>query len=229
MMCVWMSSGIVEYKLCDQNFDCENCPFDKVIRNKLIAKSSGEALKSIDIIDEIVKKIGNENYSNRFIYLKNGMFLKNLFDNKYYIGFSPVMNYLLDNVKIVSKCNRGDEVKLNDKMIELKWEWGSIIVESPFTYTCLGQFDSSDNKPSDHNWFGLIEINREQNELNQFSKDGYELNLTAIILELQKYKGSYSIPNVYCQDGGFPVDSLCMRIGKSNYISFLKKLIAYKS
>ena len=26
--CVWMSAGLLSYKLCDRDFDCENCPLD---------------------------------------------------------------------------------------------------------------------------------------------------------------------------------------------------------
>lgn len=29
--CLWMTTGVVSYKLCDRNFDCEQCPFDKAI------------------------------------------------------------------------------------------------------------------------------------------------------------------------------------------------------
>lgn len=32
LKCIWMGAGVVDYKLCSLNFDCENCPFDRVIR-----------------------------------------------------------------------------------------------------------------------------------------------------------------------------------------------------
>jgi glycine cleavage system H lipoate-binding protein len=31
--CVWMQAGVVGYKLCDRQFDCEHCPFDLAIRD----------------------------------------------------------------------------------------------------------------------------------------------------------------------------------------------------
>ncbi len=34
MQCIWMQSNIIKYKLCDFNFDCDNCLFDKVMRNR---------------------------------------------------------------------------------------------------------------------------------------------------------------------------------------------------
>lgn len=31
--CIWMEAGLVQYKLCDRGYDCENCPFDACIRS----------------------------------------------------------------------------------------------------------------------------------------------------------------------------------------------------
>ena len=30
--CVWMASGVVTYKLCDFEYNCESCPFDQALR-----------------------------------------------------------------------------------------------------------------------------------------------------------------------------------------------------
>lgn len=30
--CLWMSAGLVSYKLCDRDFDCDLCPFDSALR-----------------------------------------------------------------------------------------------------------------------------------------------------------------------------------------------------
>jgi glycine cleavage system H lipoate-binding protein len=30
--CVWMSAGLLTYKLCDRDFDCEHCPLDAALR-----------------------------------------------------------------------------------------------------------------------------------------------------------------------------------------------------
>lgn len=31
--CVWMTTGLISYKLCDRNFRCEFCPFDQALKN----------------------------------------------------------------------------------------------------------------------------------------------------------------------------------------------------
>lgn len=33
--CVWMSAGLISYKLCDRGFDCEHCPLDAALRGTL--------------------------------------------------------------------------------------------------------------------------------------------------------------------------------------------------
>lgn len=33
--CIWMKAGVVNYKLCDNAFDCLNCPFDKAMSRSL--------------------------------------------------------------------------------------------------------------------------------------------------------------------------------------------------
>jgi hypothetical protein len=30
--CVWMSAGLVAFKLCDREGECEGCPFDRAMR-----------------------------------------------------------------------------------------------------------------------------------------------------------------------------------------------------
>jgi len=34
--CLWMSAGLISYKLCDRDFDCERCPFDAALRGETI-------------------------------------------------------------------------------------------------------------------------------------------------------------------------------------------------
>ena len=34
MNCVWMDAGVVDYKLCDRNYDCEHCAFDEALHGQ---------------------------------------------------------------------------------------------------------------------------------------------------------------------------------------------------
>jgi glycine cleavage system H lipoate-binding protein len=35
--CIWMKAGIVQFKLCDNVYDCRTCPFDKAMQKKMEA------------------------------------------------------------------------------------------------------------------------------------------------------------------------------------------------
>jgi glycine cleavage system H protein len=32
--CLWMDAGVVDYKLCDRNYDCEHCPLDQALHGE---------------------------------------------------------------------------------------------------------------------------------------------------------------------------------------------------
>jgi hypothetical protein len=227
MMCVWMSSGVVEYKLCDRKFDCENCQFDKVIRNKISTEQKNDYY-SFDIIDEVINKINNEAYDSRYTYLNNFMMLKYLFVSKYYIGFSPLTSFLLDNVEISSLCSRGRNILKGNPMLKLNWEWGSIEIEAPFDFTCLGQFEGLNNSNNRTPWFGLIDL-KENEKLGSITKDEYQNSLRSISKELSIIKRDIGATPNYMQDGGTPEKSLSKRIGKEKYLELLKKVIEIKS
>ena len=70
LKCIWMNSGVIDYKLCDHNFDCENCPFDKVIRN-LCNKKETDFYETVNDANTIFNKLQSVKYDNNIIYLKN--------------------------------------------------------------------------------------------------------------------------------------------------------------
>jgi len=38
MKCIWMMSGTLNYRLCDRNYDCENCPLDQALSARRAAR-----------------------------------------------------------------------------------------------------------------------------------------------------------------------------------------------
>jgi len=37
--CIWMKAGVVNFRLCDNAYDCNNCPFDRGMRKAMTTKS----------------------------------------------------------------------------------------------------------------------------------------------------------------------------------------------
>lgn len=40
LKCVWMLAGVVDYKLCDHNYECEQCAFDRAIRERAVQQAT---------------------------------------------------------------------------------------------------------------------------------------------------------------------------------------------
>ena len=41
--CIWMKAGVVNFRLCDNDFDCQNCPFDLGMRKAMNLDTRAEA------------------------------------------------------------------------------------------------------------------------------------------------------------------------------------------
>lgn len=46
--CVWMLAGVVDYKLCDRDFDCESCPLDQAFRDAAHAHRASRPLVALE-------------------------------------------------------------------------------------------------------------------------------------------------------------------------------------
>lgn len=45
--CVWMQAGVVGYKLCDREFDCDLCPFDAALRGRALDGWRGREIERL--------------------------------------------------------------------------------------------------------------------------------------------------------------------------------------
>jgi glycine cleavage system H protein len=44
--CVWMTAGVLQYQLCDREFECEQCPLDLAIRHQVRPPAAAVAAKT---------------------------------------------------------------------------------------------------------------------------------------------------------------------------------------
>jgi len=53
--CLWMQAGVVDYKLCDREYDCDQCPFDEAIHSR--PSKHGSFSLSRDHVDAAMMKM----------------------------------------------------------------------------------------------------------------------------------------------------------------------------
>ncbi len=232
LKCIWMAGNLVDYKLCDKNFDCDSCQFDKAMRNTSLKLNQNERIgfsKIENTIQQLIDNIGKEELKRDYFYLDNHLLLKNLFSNTYYIGFTPLANYLLDNSYNIEYCNAEDKIAPGETIFKLNGEWGSIGISSPLNFTFLGKFLTADNQAGNEKWFGLLEADR--NDVNNVAIHGesYLKDILNVTRELSKIKLYYDEVGTTMMDGGTYLNYLHQIIGKEKYLAILKLLFLKKN
>jgi glycine cleavage system H lipoate-binding protein len=228
-----MASKVVDYKLCDRKFDCDNCLFDRAMRNtmhslNLASHESGQS-KGHSIVQRIISSMESEDFKSSYIYFGNHLMVKNLFANTYYFGFSPVVLNLLDDFGGVEYCNKSENVKKGDSILNVTGSWGAVSITAPFSFNCLGKISEQDDKSGNERWFSIIEAPREELMENSVPISEYHRDIVAVTKELTQLPLSCPEVGLTMLDGGFDVRFLYEAIGKENYIKILNSLFHKKS
>jgi glycine cleavage system H protein len=107
--CVWKDAGLVSYKLCDRNFECESCPFDRVMktRREPIEEAAGGPTAAPtavhqasqqgfdDMLRQWLEPLRKAPLPNDRIYFSNHLWLKRLSDGGCRVGIDGCLSRLL--------------------------------------------------------------------------------------------------------------------------------------
>lgn len=225
MKCIWMASNHIEYKLCDMNFNCEKCPFDKVMSNAPsipVFRNQSDSI-GMNFIEQLSEKVVETTYPHNVTLLKNNLVLKNLFNCTYYLGISPIGSILLDENADYRLLLDSVNIKKDEPIIEFYGDWGNISVTSPFNFHTLGNFKKS-NKTKLDSWFCIVEANEEEIESAKISSQDYAKMISEVTDYLNKKEEMISEVGFTMNDGGERLEHLHQIIGKSDYNKLLKLL-----
>jgi hypothetical protein len=232
MKCIWMSSNLVEYKLCDKDFDCENCEFDKVMRNQAARmRDDDSSSPGANFFSKLIEKLKNETKFRKppYYYLKNNLVVKNLFGNIYYIGVNPAVLLMLDCLNSVRFLTNGDKyVQRGVPFLRIQGEWGSVQIISPIAFLFLNQSEFETVDFLTNEWFGLIEAKSEDILGVSYAEREYEDNITDLESRLNNFVIAYPETGVTMMDGGKDVRNLHEAIGTSNYLKLLSDFFTLK-
>jgi hypothetical protein len=227
LQCIWMSSSVVDYKLCDKDFDCENCQFDKVIRNLAVdskqQNSTGE--NTVSVIDSLIKKVKNQVYEPKNIYLKSQLVVKHLFADTYYLGINPIILLFLDNINTVKDAGRQGNILKSQALFKVEGEWGYITFTSPMNFTLLDKLNLNAEDILSNKWFAIISAGQPEISAAQIARDQWHANQVNSLTLLNDYKQNNPKIGATLMDGGVPVKNLNRYLGNTEYIKVLSKLI----
>ena len=227
LKCIWMSSSVVEYKLCDKDFDCENCQFDKVIRNLAVDSkqqtSTGD--NSVSVLDSLMKKVKNQVYESKNIYLRSQLMVKHLFADTYYLGINPIVLLFLDNINSVKDAGHQGYILKNQALFRVEGEWGYITFISPMNFTLLDKLNLNAEDILSNKWFAIISVDQPEFSTARIDRDQWYSNQVNSLNLLNEYKLNTPKIGATLMDGGVPVKNLNRLLGNTEYLKVLSKLI----
>jgi glycine cleavage system H lipoate-binding protein len=88
--CIWMKAGVIEYRMCQHNYDCKNCEFDRAL-----TQGGAESSVVVQAIEKLRQLPATE---RKCRYMLTGDFSYKLCPNNYECWHCPVDQYIQDTL-----------------------------------------------------------------------------------------------------------------------------------
>lgn len=220
LKCIWMASQVVEYKLCDNQFDCENCPFDKVMRNLLDSKEK----QDIDITDIVTNKLRNTKYDNKIIYLKNNLIAKEICRDTFYLGINPILISFLDSVSSISISECRKNILMDQQVIKILGDWGTISLSAPMNFMIYDLLDFPIDTLLEFQWFAIIGVVNQEISRSKLYQEEWNTIRAKAISNIEEIKSHVPRVGSTMMDGGTKIKFLYQLVGKKRYINILNSM-----
>lgn len=225
MKCIWMASGIVEYKLCDNQFDCENCQFDKMIRN-LSNEKEAHLSNMINVPNSILEKLQSIKYDDKIVYLKNNLIAKEICPNIFYLGINPLLLSFLDTVSSMMVNENEKNIFIGQQVIQILGAWGTISLSAPMNFLIYDKYGDTKENILKSQWFAIIGVvHQEISSVKLYQDEWIKMHGKAINIIEDIRSNTPKVGNTML-DGGTQIKFLHQIVGKKEYIKILNSLCA---
>ena len=110
LKCVWMTSGIISYKLCSRSFFCDDCAFDRVMHNEAISIEHGQHMDEPLASETAVTGSSTNHLDGSLFYHKNHCWVKVVGPDEVVIGINGILAKLMYGIKTIVLPKIGDFV-----------------------------------------------------------------------------------------------------------------------
>jgi hypothetical protein len=220
--CLWMKCGAVDYKICDKNFECENCEFDKHMLSELKLKGN--------VHEEIENMFGfgqhTVSFTHPYYHFCSGLMVRNFIANNYYLGFEPFIMKFIDKHSSLKYSTSDNIVKKGEPILNISNGWGEVNVLSPFSFNFVERLEMNNIFSRDLHWFAIIETERYEILGNSINKKSYFDKLYETKLNLLNLMKTSEGAGVTMYDGGAVLENWSDILGKNTYKNLLEKLFS---
>lgn len=239
--CIWMEAGLVDYKLCEYNLDCENCPFDAVMRNNAAttrietnSKTTGQLIHE-KYWDQLLQTYTSAHIDQNAYYGNGYWYFEPISATKVIVGIDQFAAKLFPKLKDIILSEKRS-IRKGQTVCWLVSELGTIRLASPISGRVLKSNNSFQNDlepKSSPVWLYVIE----KQNLQRFIQKLEQGNKAKAILEKRQktiiekimdnrplqLSSSNTLP-----DGGELVGSLEQLLGEKYYFNLVSELFTVK-
>ncbi len=228
LKCVWMSSGVVEYKLCDLNFDCDQCTFDKALWQRT-KSSEAAALTREDrgIVAKLKDTIREDDRRNDVLLLPNQLMVRKLYKNTYFAGITTFLGQCLEPLNSVEINIEKGAIPSGTPAVHIKKGDRLWHLSFPFDIYVLADMSGKKENNSGRGWIGMFEAEEKDVEAAAITGRKY-LAGAREQLENLAVQCSRDDAGVTMQDGGKMISSLYELLGCEKFNMFIIKITGTK-
>jgi hypothetical protein len=230
MKCIWMSSGVISYKLCGREFNCENCLFHKAMLNTVDiadfdgARTSKESGLQADLLDERINLIESVRFNNAVAYLDNCFVVSRLGENTFIIGFNEVATGILKGESEIHFGKFGKQVNEGEVFFTLSGRWGSKVVKAPVSLIIIDRLNNFTGLNDNYYWIAVTAAGSLFEE-HRMPLSRLEKQKSAVSESLKKIREQFSLIGGSMHDGGQRLNNLHEIIGLGVYNGIVSNLI----
>jgi glycine cleavage system H protein len=147
--CIWMTAGVVSFKLCPLGYDCEHCDFDEAMQSEVKSKrgrvGAGGDESRVSASTQGVSTPTDESRSLRFFTFSPGeaddklylhsthLWIRRIGGGGWSVGIDNLLAYVLPTPVEVELHAPGTEVSQNQLLVKMRTQAGTIPLAAPLS------------------------------------------------------------------------------------------------
>lgn len=227
-LCIWMSAGLIKYKLCDRNYDCDNCPIDKVMRGEL---AESAAPKGDIPRDEIKQLIDGFLVPDGFFYHQGHSWVKAESDDTATVGIDDFATKLVGRVEHVRLPAVGSKLKQGERAWTIYLSHKSFDMLSPLEGEVISvNSDVIKNpalineSPYDKGWLFKVRSGRLSVDLKNLLSNTLAKRWAEVEVERLYFEANSNLGRVRF-DGGVIIDGIAKSLDIYDWDRVVKKYL----
>ena len=182
--CIWMTAGVVSYKLCPYNYDCEHCDFDRAmqlqykrkrepVQNKRERRYSTKEFTSKDAAAFFTFSVGNlpEDY---YFHLAH-VWVRTRGKYDWQIGIDQLLSYILPPPIGLELYNNKKELVQNEVFGKIFTTAGTVFLTTPLSGKIIQTNQNLATRPQllqedplETGWLALFRWSHKRSEMKTF-------------------------------------------------------------